>query len=92
MHPEKIAKTFYFEDQNVGYFEDDELPTKPGQYHYMPYRSAGHYALIGALRAGEPQRCHYVISGTRRHFMVLRLVKYGVLELGGFDASSEQQT
>ena len=92
MRPEQIAKTFYFKDQNVGYFEDDELPTKPGHYRYMPYRSAGHYALMGALRFGEPQRCHYVISGTKRHFMILRWVKYGVLELGDFDATSEQQT
>ena len=86
MRPEQIAKTFYFKDQNVGYFEDDELPSKPGQYRYMPYRSAGHYELIGALQHGEPLRCHYVVSGAKRHFLVLRWVEYGVLELGEFDA------
>jgi hypothetical protein len=85
MRPEQIAKTFYFKEQNVGYFEDDKLPTKPGKYRYMPYRSAGHYALVGALHRGEPQRCHYVVSGAKRYFRVLDWVEYGVLELAEFE-------
>src|SRR5215469_6166325 len=85
MRPEQVAKTFYFKDQNVGYFEDDELPTKPGQYRYMPYRSAGHYALIGASQQGKPQRCHYFVAGGKRYFQVLRWVEYGLLELGDFE-------
>jgi len=90
MRPDQIAKTFYFKDQNVGYFEDNELPTKTGQYRYMPYRGTGHYALIGALQQGEPQRCHYVVSGAKRYFQVLRWVEYGLLELGDFENTAEQ--
>jgi hypothetical protein len=87
MRPDQTARTFFFKDREAGCFEDDELPSKPGEYRYMPYRSAGHYELIGALRSG-PQRCHYLSDGQKRFFLVLRWIKYGVLELGDSDVSA----
>jgi hypothetical protein len=88
MRPDQIVRTLLFKDREAGYFKVDELPSKPGEYRYMPYRSAGHYELIEALRSGEPQRCHYLSDGQKRFFLVLRWVKYGVPELGNFDVSA----
>jgi hypothetical protein len=91
MDPDPIAKTFYFCGQSVGYFEDAELPSKPGHYRYMPYRGVGHYRLMEALRKGEPQQCHYVVSGAKRQFTVMRWIEYGHLELAKFDPLPAKQ-
>ena len=86
MDPDEHARAFYFNGRHVGYFESAELPSKPGHYRYMPFRSVGHYQFIRALGSGNPQRCHFVVGGTKRHFLVLRLVEYGVLEIAAVEA------
>ena len=84
MTPEQEAKTFFFEDNPVGYFLENELPTSPGQYRYIPYRGPGHYNLGQALSANGPQRCHFLLNGHCREFTVERWVSYGVLDLSNF--------
>jgi hypothetical protein len=84
MNAEQQAKTFFFKDRPVGYFEGDQLPDKPGEYRYMPFRSRGHYEFIGALKSKGPQRCHYLVEEKKRHFTVLHWVSYGLLVLGEF--------
>lgn len=90
MNAEQQAKTFFFEDRPVGYFEGDQLPDKPGEYRYMPFRSRGHYEFIGALKSAGPQRCHCLIGGKKHHFTVLHWVSYGLLALGEFDSGNSQ--
>ena len=82
--PEQDAKTFFFEDNPVGYFLEDQLPTKSGHYKYMPYRGPGHYKLGQALSSKGPQRCHYVQNGEAHDFTVVLFVAYGLLELADF--------
>jgi len=93
MDPAKYAKTFYLADQQVGvgYFEDFELPSKPGHYRYMPFRSVAHYNFLHAISSGKPQRCHFVVDGEKRYFLVLRLVEYGMLEIAELDPPCEHQ-
>src|SRR5258708_38826513 len=38
MQTDRNAKSFFFEENPVGYFEDDRLPCSPGCYRYTPYR------------------------------------------------------
>jgi hypothetical protein len=94
MDPAKYAKTFYLEDQHVGvgYFEDEELPSKPGQYRYMPFRRVEHYNFLRAIGSGKPGRCHFLVGEAKCYFLVLRLLEYGVLEIGELDASGQHQT
>jgi hypothetical protein len=82
--PEHQARTFFFEDSPVGYFERGQLPPAAERYRYVPYRSFGHYRLIGALKSVGPQCCHYVIAGSKYYFTVQDWVSYGLLELTGF--------
>ena len=89
MDPDKHARTFYFNGRQVGHLESTELPSKPGQYRYMPFRSVGHYEFIRALSSGNPQRCHFVVGGAKRHFLVLRLVERGVLEIADVEAPKD---
>jgi len=71
---------FFFEEHPVGYFED-QLPSSPGQYRYMPYRGWGHLRLGQALVSSGSQRCYYVIEGKARYFTVLTIASYGVLQV-----------
>ena len=84
MTPEQEAKTFFFEGNAVGYFREEELPTIPGHYRYVPYRGPGHYKLGVALGSLGPQRCHYLTAGERRDFTVRSVVAYGLLDLADF--------
>ncbi len=70
MHPKSERNDFFFEDLAVGYFED-QLPSLPGEYRYMPYRGPGHLRFVHALASSGSQRCHYLIQGERRYFTVL---------------------
>jgi len=90
MNAHQQTKTFFFEDRPLGYFEGDQLPDKPGEYRYMPFRSRGHYEFIGALKSAGPQRCHYLIAGRKHHFTVLKSVSYGLLALAEFDSGNSQ--
>jgi hypothetical protein len=84
--PEHQARTFFFEDSPVGYFEGDQLPPAAGRHRYIPYRSVAHYRLIGALKSVGLQRCHYVVAGRKHYFTVQAWASYGLLELAGFDS------
>lgn len=64
----------FFEQAVVGYFQN-ELPSEPGRFEYMPYRGHGHYRLGEALKAG-PQRCYYIVEGEKRYFTVLSVANH----------------
>ena len=85
MGREADAGAFYFESGAVGYFLDRPLPSLPGRFRYMPYRSVAHYKLIGAVKSVGPQRCHYVANSNNRWFKVVVWISYGVLELSDFE-------
>lgn len=87
MRADQEARSFFYEDHPVGYFEDDALPCVAGKYRYMPFRGFGHYRLQGALRASGPQRCHYVTANSKRYFTVVACPSYGLLQLADFDSS-----
>jgi hypothetical protein len=74
-------KSFFFDGAPVGYFEQEQFPSQPGSYRYIPYRGIGHYRLMQALKSSGPQRCHYPIEGTQHCLAVLNCPSYGVLEL-----------
>jgi hypothetical protein len=74
-------KSFFFDEKPVGYFERDQFPSEPGSYPYMPYRGIGHYRLIESLKSSGPQRCHYLIGGTKHYFTVVDCPSQGVLKL-----------
>lgn len=69
MPSHRTNSEFFFEDAVVGYFEN-ELPSAPGRFEYIPYRGYGHYRLGQALESG-PQRCYYIVEGEKRYFTVL---------------------
>ena len=71
-------KQFFFEEHAVGYFED-QLPSSPGHYRYMPFRGPGHLHLVKALATSGPQRCYYVIERKRHYFIVLNTASDGIL-------------
>lgn len=77
-------KDFFFEGGSAGYFEEDQLPSVPGSYRYMPYRSPAHHRLHVALKTAGPQRCYYLAGNARRYFTVVNAPSPGVLELAGF--------
>ena len=83
------SKSFFFQNNPVGYFQDAELPSRPGTYHYMPYRSVGHYRLHQALQTSGPQRCHYLLNGKERHFTVKSCPAYGRPELAEFETGNK---
>ena len=85
MTPEEERKTLFFENNPVGYFIEEPLPSAPGRYQYMPYRGVAHYKLGVALKSG-PQRCHYLVDGKKHPFTVVTWISYGVLELSDFDS------
>ena len=78
MHSGSEHKEFFFEEHAVGYFED-QLPSSPGQYRYMPFRGPGHLRLVEAFASSGSQRCYYVIEGEKRYFTVLKTPSHGVL-------------
>ncbi|HTM38452.1 MAG TPA: hypothetical protein VL156_16995 [Terriglobales bacterium] len=71
-------KQFFFEEQPVGYFED-ELPSSPGEYRYLPLRGPGHLRWIEALASSGSQRCYYMIEGKKQYFIVLKAPSHGVV-------------
>ena len=78
MHSGSGHKEFFFEEHAAGYFED-QLPSSPGQYRYMPFRGPGHLRLVEALASSGSQRCYYVIEGEKHYFIVLKNPSHGVL-------------
>ena len=85
MQTAQNPKSFFFEENPVGYFEDDPLPCSTGCYRYMPYRGPGHYRLQGALKTKGPQRCHYITDNAKRYFTVVACPAQGLLQLAEFD-------
>ena len=90
MDPQKQAKTFFYQGNPVGYFEEEHLPAALGNYRYMPYRGPGHYRLMGALKSEGPQRCHFEKEGRKLFFTVKAWISTGLLELSEFDSSSPE--
>jgi hypothetical protein len=78
MHSGSEQNQFFFEDHAVGYFED-QLPSSPGEYRYMPFRGPGHFRLVEALASSGSQRCYYLIEGKKQYFIVLKTSNHGVL-------------
>jgi hypothetical protein len=78
MYPGSEHKRFFFEEHAVGCFED-QLPSSPGQYRYMPSEGPGHLRLVEALASSGSQRCYYVIEGKKHYFIVLNKPSHGVL-------------
>jgi hypothetical protein len=81
MQNELKPMSFFFDGAPAGYFERDQFPSEPGSYRYKPYRGNAHYRLMQSLKSTGPQRCHYLIEGTKHFFTVLKCPSYGVLEL-----------
>jgi len=77
-HPEHHR--FFLGTEVVGYFED-QLPSSPGLYRYMPFRGPGHLRLIQALASSGPQRCYYVIEGEAHYFIAKRVSSLHVLQV-----------
>jgi len=71
-------KQFFFEEQPVGYFED-ELPSSPGEYRYMPFRGPGHPRLVEALASSGSQHCYYMMEGKKHYFIVLKAPSHGIV-------------
>jgi hypothetical protein len=80
---------FLFGGEVVGYFEEPTYPQHDGAYHYMPYRSPGHYKMGMEIREKGSARCEYFSAEQRMSFNV-QVVEYGILQLSGF--RSEQAT
>jgi hypothetical protein len=73
---------FFFETQVVGYFEE-QPPSSPGLYRYMPLRGAGHLRLLQALASRGPQYCYYIAEGEIHHFIVERVPNVHILQVSG---------
>lgn len=71
---------FFFGHQVVGYFED-QPPSCPGEYRYMPLRGGGHFLLGKELKRKGPLYCHYVANGETRYFTVTRIPRPYMLEV-----------
>ena len=71
-------KEFFFEEQTAGYFED-QLPSAPGQYRYIPFPGPGHLRLVEALASSGSQHCYYMKEGKKHYFIVLRASSHGIL-------------
>jgi hypothetical protein len=78
MHSGPERKEFFFEEQAVGYFED-QLPSSPGQYRYMPLPGPGHLRLVDALASSGSQHCYYMNEGKKHYFIVLKASSQGNL-------------
>src|SRR5258708_38827464 len=68
MQTDRNAKSFFFEENPVGYFEDDRLPCSPGCYRYTPYRRTRAPPIARLPENAGPQRCHYITDNTKRYF------------------------
>jgi hypothetical protein len=71
---------FFLGTEVAGYFED-QLPSSPGLYRYMPFRGPGHLRLVQALASTGPQRCYYIIEGVPHYFIAERLSSLHVLQV-----------
>jgi hypothetical protein len=71
---------FFLGTEIVGYFED-QLPSCPGQYRYMPFRGPGHLRLVQALASTLPQRCYYIVEGKPHYFIAQRVSSLHVLQV-----------
>ncbi|MGI2035239.1 hypothetical protein ACRQ1B_22915 [Rhizobium panacihumi] len=82
--PSDLPLKFYYEGNPVGSFEGDVIPTEPGTYRHMPFRSAGHLWMGQALREGRLVFCTYSQRGTTIRFQVMAYPAYGTLLLDNF--------
>lgn|SRR5262245_22570771 len=72
------TQKFFFEEHAVGCFED-QLPSSPGRYRYLPFDGPGHLHLVKAVASSGPQRCYYLTEGKRHYFIVLNAASEGFL-------------
>ena len=82
MEPLGERNRFFLATEVVGYFED-QLPSSPGLYQYMPFRGPGHFHLEQALASRGPQRCYYLVEGKAHYFIVERIPKPHTLKVSG---------
>jgi hypothetical protein len=71
---------FFLGTEVVGYFED-QLPSRPGLYQYMPFRGPGHLRLVQALASAGPQRCYYLVEGEPHYFIAERVSSLHILQV-----------
>ena len=71
---------FFLGTEVVGYFED-QLPSCPGLYRYMPFCGPGHLRLVQALASTGPQRCYYIVEGEPHYFIAERVSSLHVLQV-----------
>ena len=82
MEPLAERTRFFLGTEVVGYFED-QLPSSPGLYQYMPFRGLGHLHLGQALASRGLQRCYYIVEGEAHYFIVERIPKPHTLQVSG---------
>jgi hypothetical protein len=70
----------------VGTFEE-EPPLLPGDYRYMPFRSASHYKFGVLLHAGNTVKCYYDAEDRRIIFQVAAVPAYGHITVTHVDDS-----
>lgn len=87
---EVIGLTFRFAGEPVGYFEDQVIPSTPGLYRYMPYRSITHLHMYQQIQESGSARCTYEHEGAEISFTVLECPEHGFLRLDLFSRNSKQ--
>ncbi len=80
----RLPVSFYYEGNPVGSFEGDFIPTEPGTYRHMPFRSVGHLWMGQALAAGRAVFCTYSQGASSIQFQVMAYPAYGTLVLDNF--------
>lgn len=87
---EIIGLTFRFMGEAVGYFEDHIIPSTPGLYRYMPYRSISHMRMFQQIQDSGSAHCTYEHEGSEVSFMVLECPQHGFLRLDMFSRTGKQ--
>ena len=83
-----MALDFSYNGRTAGYFVDiPTYPTDVGQYHYMPYRSVGHYELAMAWREKGAARCTFTTAEGEVIFFTRYGDAPGVLRVEAFSAA-----
>lgn len=67
---DEANQIFSYDGIPVGYFGGGIVPSAPGTYRYMPFRSLGHYLMGKELDAGGRPTCSYKRGGSVMRFEV----------------------
>lgn len=79
-----ISLDFFFQNQEVGFFETLSFPSKDGGYSYMPYRGLGHHEMQQAFIQKGFADCYYINGNHRVSFRVEPTGEYRKLILSEF--------